>query len=240
MSKMARVTALVLFLSFASLLFLSRIFLAGHHKQHADIIIKGATLITFNAMDEVIEDAYIVIDRGVIIEAGRRADLEGKYAAKKTIDSCGDIVMPGLINTHTHLPMAALGNIIDIYPVEEWFDYISLLEARKMNPDAVRISCMSGLLELVRSGTTTFCDMYYFEDEVARASKEVGVRAVLAETVSARPSPSSRSFQEGIVQAENYIRKWLGDDLITPAIAVAYISEESIGLIPRCHQISAE
>ncbi|HKV27679.1 MAG TPA: amidohydrolase, partial [Candidatus Acidoferrales bacterium] len=131
-----------------------------------------------------------------------------------------EIVMPGLINGHQHAAMSLFRGLADDLALNDWLQkYIFPAEARNVTPDFVTWGTRLGVLEMLRGGTTTYADMYYFEDEVARATKEAGMRGVLGETIIDFPAPDNKSVPQMLAYTENYIKRWQGDSLITPAVA---------------------
>ena len=168
----------------------------------------------------VIEDGAVAIKGGEIVAVGKRADVMRNKTARRTVNAVGKVVIPGLINTHTHVPMTLFRGIADDLDLQEWLTkYIFPAEAKNVDEAFVRAGTRLGLAEMIRGGTTTYCDMYYFEDAVADESKKAGVRGVLGETVLDFPAPDNKTFDAGMAYAERFIKKWQGDPLIVPAIA---------------------
>jgi 5-methylthioadenosine/S-adenosylhomocysteine deaminase len=167
-----------------------------------DLFISGGTVVTMNAEHRLIEDGGIAIQGDTIVAVGKRHDLE-KSTAARTIDARGTIVLPGLINGHAHAAMSLFRGIADDHSLDDWLQkYIFPAEARNVTEDFGDWGTRLGVLEMVQGGITTFADMYYFEDVVARVTKDAGMRGVLGETIvdfsaptiKARPthSPTSR------------------------------------------------
>ncbi|MGI9107428.1 MAG: amidohydrolase [Pyrinomonadaceae bacterium] len=196
------------------------------------LVIRGGTIVTMNERGDVIEDGAIAIERGRIVAIGKRADIDRNYAGRETIEARGRVVMPGLINGHTHVPMTLFRGLADDLDLNEWLTkYIFPAEAKNVTEDFVRVGTRLGLAEMIRGGTTTYCDMYYFEDAVADETAKAGVRGVLGETIIDFPAPDNKTYEEGLAYTRKYIEKWRGHALITPAIAphAAYtVSEEHL------------
>lgn len=185
-----------------------------------DLLIVGGTVVTMNAGREVIEDGAIAIKGGKIEFVGKRTDVLRQVLPKRTINASGKIIIPGLINGHTHVPMTLFRGIADDLDLQEWLTkYIFPAEAKNVTEPFVRVGTRLGLAEMIRGGTTTYCDMYYFEDAVADETKKAGVRGVLGETVIDFPVPDNKTYQAGLEYAEKFIKKWQNDPLIVPAIA---------------------
>ncbi len=188
--------------------------------QTADLLIVGGTVVTMNERREIIEDGAIAVKNGQILAVGKTSDIAKRFPAKQTVDAKGKVVIPGLINTHTHVPMSLYRGIADDLDLQEWLTkYIFPAEAKNVNEAFVRAGTRLGLAEFIRGGTTTFCDMYYFEDAIADETFKAGVRAVLGETLIDFPAPDNKTFDEALRYTENFVKKWQGNSLITPAVA---------------------
>ena len=184
-----------------------------------DLIITGGTIITMNGTRQIIENGAISVRGGVIEAIGDAAEFKG-LPAKRIINARGKVIIPGLINTHTHVPMSLFRGIADDLDLNEWLTkYIFPAEAKNVNEAFVRAGTRLGLAEMIRGGTTTYCDMYYFEDAIADESKKAGVRGVLGETVIDFPVPDNKTWDQAMAYTERYINKWKNDQLIVPAIA---------------------
>ena len=185
-----------------------------------DLVVRGGTVVTMDGLGSVILDGAVAVHRGRIVAVGRRADVERDFAGRETIDARGRVVMPGLINGHTHIPMTLFRGLADDLDLNEWLTkYIFPAEAKNVTEDFVRVGTRLGLAEMIRGGTTTYCDMYYFEDAVADETAKAGVRGVLGETVIDFPVADNKTFAEAMAYTEKFIGKWRGHALITPAIA---------------------
>lgn len=187
---------------------------------NVDILITGGTVVTMNEERTVIEDGAVAIKGNEIVAVGKRTDLGRVFRPKRIINAAGKVLIPGLINTHTHVPMSLFRGIADDLDLQEWLTkYIFPAEAKNVNEAFVRAGTRLGLAEMIRGGTTTYCDMYYFEDAIADESKKAGVRGVLGETVLDFPAPDNKTWEAALSYTERFIKKWKNDALITPAIA---------------------
>ena len=185
-----------------------------------DLMVRGGTIVTMDAARRVIEDGAVVISGGRIKAVGSRAELEAKYTATETIDATGKVVIPGLINGHTHVPMTLFRGLADDLDLQEWLTkYIFPAEAKNVTEEFVRVGTRLGLAEMIRGGTTTYCDMYYFEDAIADETARAGVRGVLGETIIDFPVADNKTHEEAMAYSERFIKKWQGHALITPALA---------------------
>lgn len=188
--------------------------------KNVDYLIIGGTVVTMDSERRIIPDGVIAIKNGKIVAVGNRVKTLEGLRARSVINAAGKIMIPGLINTHTHIPMTLFRGIADDMDLQEWLTkFIFPAEAKNVNEQFVRAGTRLGLAEMIRGGTTTYCDMYYFEDAIAEETKKAGVRGVLGETVIDFPAPDNKSFAEAIQYTERFIGKWKGDGLIIPAIA---------------------
>ncbi len=187
-------------------------------KKEADLVISGGTILTLGPKN-IIEEGMVAIQDGDIVGLGKINELKNSFRAKERLDARDCLIMPGLINSHTHASMVCFRGLADDLPLKEWLtNYIFPAESR-MDENLVYRGAMLACAEMIRSGTTTFCDMYLFEDMVARAAKEAGMRAVVGEVLyDAFDSPNGKSPEANIEYGEWLIEKWKGDTLITPAV----------------------
>jgi 5-methylthioadenosine/S-adenosylhomocysteine deaminase len=193
---------------------------AAFAPRSVDLVVRGGTVVTMDERGSVFEDGAVAVERGRIVAVGKRADIDKSYAGRETIEARGRIVMPGLINGHTHVPMTLFRGLADDLDLNEWLTkFIFPAEAKNVTEDFVRVGTRLGLAEMIRGGTTTYCDMYYFEDAIADETAKAGVRGVLGETVIDFPVADNKTFAEGLAYTEKFIEKWRGHALITPAIA---------------------
>ena len=187
----------------------------------ADVLIVGGTIVTMDKDRRVIEDGAVAIKDGKIVAIGTRAERCNRSCrAKQTINAAGKVIIPGLINTHTHVPMSLFRGISDDLDLQDWLTkYIFPAEAKNVDEAFVRAGTRLGLAEMIRGGTTTYCDMYYFEDAIADETKKAGVRGVLGETIIDFPVADNKTNAEAMAYTERFIKKWQNDPLIVPALA---------------------
>ncbi|CDM65508.1 amidohydrolase [Pyrinomonas methylaliphatogenes] len=189
-------------------------------RERADLIISGGLVVTMDERFSVIEDGAVAVRGERIIAVGPREQIERQYQAPTVIEARGQAIIPGLINAHTHVPMTLFRGLADDLDLDEWLTkYIFPAEAKNVSESFVRAGTRLGLAEMIRSGTTTFCDMYYFEDAIAEETAKAGMRAVLGETLIDFPAPDNKTFAGALRYAESFIRRWHGHALIVPAIA---------------------
>ncbi len=188
--------------------------------EPADWIWSGRYVITENAQHRVIENGAVAIRGERIVGVGTRAEIDARFQAKQRLDRPDAILAPGLINTHTHAAMSLFRGIADDKKLQDWLtNFIFPAEAKNVTPDFVRWGTRLGCLEMLLGGTTTFTDMYYFEDVVAEAAKEAGMRGVLGETIIGFPVADAKTPADGLRYAEKFIQRFRGDPLIVPAVA---------------------
>jgi 5-methylthioadenosine/S-adenosylhomocysteine deaminase len=194
--------------------------MAQRRKTVVDLIVSGGTVVTMDGARRVIEHGAIAIKAGRIEAIGRAADLDQKYAAREVINASGKVVVPGLINGHTHVPMTLFRGLADDLDLQEWLNkYIFPAEAKNVTEEFVRVGTRLGLAEMLRGGTTTYCDMYYFEDAIADETSKAGMRGVLGETVIDFAVADNKTNAEAMAYVESFVKKWQGNALIIPAIA---------------------
>jgi 5-methylthioadenosine/S-adenosylhomocysteine deaminase len=189
-------------------------------RESVDLLVLGGTIVTMNNARDVIEDGGLAVRGGRIVAIGPRAQIETRYTARQKINSVGKLITPGLINGHTHIPMVLFRGLADDLDLQDWLTkYIFPAEAKNVSEEFVRAGTRLGLAEMIRGGTTTYCDMYYFEDAIAEETSRAGVRAVLGETVIDFPVADNKTNAEAMAYVEKFVSHWKGNDLIVPAIA---------------------
>jgi 5-methylthioadenosine/S-adenosylhomocysteine deaminase len=184
------------------------------------MLILGGTIVTMDQERRVINDGGIAISQGRIVAVGSRADIERDYASRQRVSAEGKVITPGLINGHTHVPMVLFRGLADDLDLQEWLTkYIFPAEAKNVTEEFVRVGARLGLAEMIRGGTTTYCDMYYFEDAIADETAKAGVRGVLGETLIDFPVADNKTHAEGMAYVEKFVARWKGHELIVPAVA---------------------
>ena len=194
--------------------------LGGQPGTPVRLIISGGIVVTLDASSRVIPDGAIAVDGDRIVAVGTTDEISGLFTAAERIDARGQVVMPGLVNTHTHVPMTLYRGLADDLPLMEWLEhYVFPAEARTVSPEFVRIGTRLAALEMIESGTTTFADMYYFEEDIADVTRSAGLRGVLGQTVIGFPVADAKTPGDALARAEAFVEKWKGDSLVTPAVA---------------------
>jgi 5-methylthioadenosine/S-adenosylhomocysteine deaminase len=188
--------------------------------EPADWIWSARYVVTMDGGRRVIENGAVAVRGDRIVGVGTLSDIETKFQARQRIRTPQTLLAPGLINTHTHAAMSLFRGIANDLRLQDWLEkYIFPAEAKNVNAEFVRWGTRLACLEMALGGTTTFTDMYYFEDVVAEAAKEAGLRGVLGETVLNFPAPDAKTPQDALAFTERFIRRFQGDPLIVPAVA---------------------
>ena len=188
--------------------------------HQADTLFTNALVLT---MDENLRQYFpgaVVVQGDSIVAVGNEDEIKQEYSASETIDCGGRILMPGLVNAHTHVPMTLLRGLADDLRLDVWLmGYMMPVERTFVSPEFVRLGTLLACAEQIRSGVTTFNDMYYFEEDVAQAAADAGMRAVCGQTVMKFPAPDAASFEDSLQMAREFIQRWQDHPLIIPAVA---------------------
>jgi 5-methylthioadenosine/S-adenosylhomocysteine deaminase len=184
--------------------------------NEADILIHNGIILTMDNQNTIIPNGMVAISRNTISYVG--SNEKGSIKAKKELDIQGGLILPGLINSHTHAPMTLFRGLADDLPLVDWLNNYIFPVERKMDEDFVRVGSLLACAEMILSGTTTFCDMYLFEEEVARAAKEAGMRSMVGEVLYDFPSPNYGELENGFRYTNELIERWSGDPLVNIAI----------------------
>ena len=184
------------------------------------LVLTGGTVVTMDGGRRVLSPGAVAVDGTRIAAVGTPDEIGRAFAGAQVIDTTGQVVMPGLVNTHGHAPMVLYRGLADDMALMEWLEkYIFPAEARTVSPEMVRIGTRLAALEMIQSGTTTFADMYYFEEEIAQTARAAGLRGVLGQTVIRFPVADAATPAQALLRAEAFIKAFRDDALITPAVA---------------------
>jgi 5-methylthioadenosine/S-adenosylhomocysteine deaminase len=202
-------------------------YLCGQAAKEAvsfDLLVRNATVVTMDPARRVIEDGVIGVNGDALAFVGTSSELAADsmkgVTAQQTIDAKGTLIIPGLINGHTHIPMVLMRGLKDDVVLDDWLrKYIFPAEAKNVTADFVRWGSRLALTEMIRGGTTTFADMYYFEDAEAEEVKAAGLRGFLGETWLDFPAPDNKNLAEMVAYTEKFLKKWQGDPLIHASVA---------------------
>jgi len=189
-------------------------------RNQADLLITHGMVVTMDGPRSIYDDGAVVVTGDTIVAVGPRIEIEARYSAHQTIDARNKLVLPGFINGHTHVPMTLFRGIHDDVTLNDWlYKYIFPAEAKNVTEEFVRWGTRLAAAEQIRSGVTTFADMYYFEDAVAEETKAAGMRGVLGETFIDFPAPDNNTNAAMLAYTEKFLQKWQADSLIHAAVA---------------------
>ncbi|MBN1266844.1 MAG: amidohydrolase family protein [Anaerolineales bacterium] len=210
-------------------------------KQQADLILTNATILTMNGAFEVFKKGAAAIRHGEILAVGPEKELLVEYSSSDLHDCGGKILMPGLVNTHTHVPMTLLRGLTDDRRLDVWLlGYMMPVEREFVSPEFCRLGTQIACAELIRSGVTTFADMYYFEDSVADVTAEIGLRGICGETILKYPTPDAPSYEDALAYMRDFAAKWKGHELIIPSVAPHAPYSSTPEIIQSCTEIALE
>ena len=174
-----------------------------------DLIVPGEYVVTMDEKLTVIEDGAVAVDQGVIIDLGAASDIESRYTARITLPRDNRVVMPGLVNGHQHAAMTLLRGLADDLALMDWLNnYMFPAEVEFVDAEFVRIGTEVSCWEMIRGGTTTFVDMYYYPDTIAEVIERCGMRALISATVIDQRSPDAEGATDSISNGEGYIDRW--------------------------------
>ncbi|MBZ0303390.1 MAG: amidohydrolase family protein [Anaerolineae bacterium] len=199
--------------------------------EQVDILLSGGIVISMDAAFTLIFDGAVAIRGSEIVAVGEREALTAQYTAHEVVDCSGQYVMPGLVNAHTHVPMTLLRGLADDRRLDVWLmGYMMPTEREFVSPEFCRLGAQLACAEQIRSGITSFADMYYYEAEIAQATADAGMRGVLGQTILKFPAPDADSYEDSLAYARQFIETWRGHPLITPAVAphAPYSSTEDL------------
>ena len=187
--------------------------------EQVDVLLTGGIVVTMDESFAVWPDGAVAIRGDSIVAVGAAATLANQFTATDTIDCQGQAIIPGLVNSHTHVPMTLLRGLNDDLRLDVWLGYLMPLEREFVNPEFVKLGTQIACAEMIRSGITTFADMYYFESDIAEATAEAGLRALLGQTILIFPAPDADTYEDALVLCRRFIEKWNGHPLVQPAVA---------------------
>lgn len=189
-------------------------------ERPGNLLVHHGTVLTLDDADTIIESGAVAVQDGRIVAIGPAAELERDYPTAQRVSAHGGLILPGLINAHTHAPMVLFRGLADDLELMDWLEgTIFPAEARHVDAEFVRWGTRMACLEMLRGGTTTFADMYYFEDVIAEVADECGIRAVVGETLIDFPAPDNKSWDAAIAYTRAFIERWHGHPRVIPAVA---------------------
>jgi len=206
-----------------------------------DVILTGGSVATMNGEFELFDPGAVAIRRGSIEAVGPADRVTAEYTADEVVDCSGCVVIPGLINAHTHAPMTLLRGLADDLRLDVWLmGYMMPVEQEFVRPDFCWLGTQLACAEMIRSGTTCFADMYYYEEAVADATAQAGLRAICAETVLKFSTPDALSYDESLEHTRDFIQRWKGHPLVTPAVGPHAPYTTTPELLRACGQMALE
>ena len=209
--------------------------------ERVDKILTGGIVLTMNEALDIFSNGAVAIRGDSIVAVDSADEIAKNYTADEVITCEKQVIMPGLVNAHTHAAMTLLRGIADDLRLDVWLmGYMMPTEHQFVNPDFCRLGTLLACAEMIRSGITMFADMYYFESDVAAATAQAGMRAVCGQSVLKFPSPDSDSYEEGLARTRQFIQEWQNHPLIVPAVAphAPYTCTDEI--LSACAQLAME
>ncbi|MBE0680330.1 MAG: amidohydrolase [Anaerolineales bacterium] len=209
--------------------------------QKADVLFTNAIVLSMDGNLTQHDPGAVAVKGDSIIAVGFEAEIKKEFSAGETIDCGGKVLMPGLVNAHTHVPMTLLRGLADDLRLDVWLmGYMLPVEREFVSPEFVRLGTLLACAEQIRSGVTTFNDMYFFEDDIAQATADAGMRAVCGQSIMKYPAPDAAAFEDSIAYAREFIKKWKGHPLIVPAIAPHAPYSTTPEILRTCADIAKE
>lgn len=188
--------------------------------QNVDKILHNAVVLTMDSEFRIFNPGAVAILGDHIQAVGLEQEVFAEFNTEEKVDCGHQVLLPGLINAHTHVPMTLLRGLADDLRLDVWLlGYMMPVEREFVNPEFVRLGTKIACLEMIKSGITCFADMYYFEDEIAKATAEIGMRAICSQTVLKFPAPDAEFFEQSLAASREFIARWKGHPLIIPSIA---------------------
>jgi 5-methylthioadenosine/S-adenosylhomocysteine deaminase len=209
--------------------------------QTIDTLFTNAIVLTMDEKLNQYDPGAVAVKGDSIVAVGSEAELKSQFSAREVIDCGGKVLMPGLVNAHTHVPMTLVRGLADDLRLDVWLmGYMLPVERQFVTPEFVRLGTLIACAEQIRSGVTTFNDMYFYEDDIAQATADAGMRAVCGESVMKYPAPDAASYDDSLAYAREFIKKWKGHPLIVPAIAPHAPYSTNPEIIRACVDLAKE
>lgn len=187
--------------------------------EKVDLLLTGGTVVTMNAAFDLYPAGAVAIRGDSIVAVGPAGEITAAYEADEVVDCSGRVIIPGMVNAHTHAPMTLLRGLNDDLRLDVWLGYLMPVEREFVTPEFVQLGTRLACAEMIRAGVTTFADMYYFESEIAETTAAIGMRALLGQTILVFPAPDADTFEDAIILCRRFIERWNGHPLIQPAVA---------------------
>jgi len=209
--------------------------------QTVDLLLTNGIVVTMNPNGDVYDSGAVAITGDSITAVGPAHEIIAQYSAAQTVDLDSRVIMPGLVNAHTHVPMTLLRGLADDLRLDVWLlGYMMPVEREFVSPDFCRLGALLGCAEMIRSGVTAFADMYYFEEDVAKATAEAGMRALCSQTILKFPSPDAGSYEDSLAYTRDFIQRWKDHPLVVPAPAPHAPYTCTPDILQACSALAAE
>lgn len=207
----------------------------------ADVLFTNAHILTMDEDFTQYHHGALAVKGDSILAVGPEEEIKAQYDAPQVVDCGGKILMPGLVNAHTHVPMTLLRGLADDLRLDVWLlGYMWPVEREFVSPEFCRLGTLIACAEFIKGGVTAFADMYFFEDDVAQATAEAGLRGVCGQSVLKFPTSDSPSFEDALARARLFIQKWKGHPLIVPSVAPHAPYTTTPEILKACAQLAAE
>ncbi|MCB8923312.1 MAG: amidohydrolase family protein [Ardenticatenaceae bacterium] len=187
--------------------------------EKVNLLLVGGAVVTMNDAYDVLPNGAVAIRGDSIVAVGDVEEVTAVYEAAQTLDCTGQVIMPGLVNAHTHVPMSLLRGLNDDLRLDVWLGYLMPLEREFVTPEFVKLGTRLAAAEMIRSGITSFADMYYFEEAIAEETAVIGMRALLGQTILVFPAPDAPTYEDALILCRRFIERWNGHELIQPAVS---------------------
>lgn len=209
------------------------------NKTQIDILIVDGFVLCIDDEFRTFYPGFVAISGARIVDVGFYSpEVRLKFDARETVSAHGCVVLPGLINAHTHIAMTLFRGLADDLPLMDWLQKYIFPAEKKLTEEWVYWGALLGCAEMIASGTTSFCDMYLFEHTVAKAVEKSGMRALLGEALYDFPSPNYGPQNQGLAFTERLVREWLGHERIRIAVEPHSVYTCSPNLLLRCRDLA--
>ena len=209
--------------------------------ETVDLILTNAIVVTMDELMHIYDPGAVAVRGDQIVAVGPIGEMREHFTASEELDCGGKVLMPGLVNAHTHIPMTLLRGLADDLRLDVWLlGYMMPVEREFVSPDFVRLGSQLACAEMIRSGTTCFADMYYYEEDIAKATAEAGMRAVCSQTVLKFPTPDAQFYEDSLAATRDFIVRWKNHPLIVPSVAPHAPYTCTPEILQACAALAAE
>src|SRR4029453_13821112 len=203
-----------------------------------DLLVLGGIVVTMDARRTILPDGGIAVRDGGIVAVGPRDEIPSTHVAPAVVDAAGDLVIPGLVDGHTHVAMTLFRGLADDLPLHTWLErHVWPAERRFINPETVRWGSRLGIAELVRAGVPPLCAMYFYEHIVAEVADAMGVRGVLGQAFLDLTGPQGLDVEATCAYAAEFVAQWRRHVRVVPALGPRAIYTVSPALFRRAPRL---